>query len=154
METEQLLTLLGDVYRIIDNQYGTKIVPIDKYIKFIKNDDNPYSKKLQKLFKEGNLSINEIKTYYDSEMSYINACRNIDPWDDEEDSYWAYSLQLSLLDMAKKQADLEKQLQELVNQNGKYEDEVDSLKFDLKNIEEDYATLLEEFTEKIPQGER
>lgn len=114
-------------------------------------EDNPYSRKINRLLKEGRL------TYTDLEINYeLNELFDLAYGDVSDDLLENdYLSTLCLADM------LQDRIYDLANkynlseiENAKLVDTIDELKLDIKQLKEEKQALIDELIERLPRNER
>ena len=114
-------------------------------------EDNPYSRKINRLLKEGRL------TYTDLEINYeLNELFDLAYGDVSDDLLENdYLSTLCLADM------LQDRIYDLANKynlseidNAKLSDTIDDLQLDIKQLKEEKQDLIDELIERLPRNER
>ena len=114
-------------------------------------EDNPYSRKVNRLLKEGRLTCTDLEINY--ELNELFDLAYSDVSDDllEND----YLSTLCLADM------LQDRIYDLANkynlseiENAKLVDTIDELKLDIKQLKEEKQALIDELIERLPRNER
>ena len=114
-------------------------------------EDNPYSRKINRLLKEGRLTYTDLETNYELNELFDTAYSDVSDDLLEND----YLSTLCLADM------LQDRIYDLANkynlseiENAKLVDTIDELKLDIKQLKEEKQTLIDELIERLPRNER
>ena len=113
--------------------------------------DNPYSRKINRLLKEGRLTYTDLETNYELNELFDTAYSDVSDDLLEND----YLSTLCLADM------LQDRIYDLANkynlseiENAKLVDTIDELKLDIKQLKEEKQALIDELIERLPRNER
>ena len=114
-------------------------------------EDNPYSRKINRLLKEGRLTYTDIETNYELNELFDTAYSYVSD-DLLENDYlstlnFADLVQDKLYNIANKY-----NLSEV--ENAKLVDTIDELKLDIKQLKEEKQALIDELIERLPRNER
>ena len=114
-------------------------------------EDNPYSRKINRLLKEGRLTYTDLETNYELNELFDTAYSDVSDDLLEND----YLSTLCLADM------LQDRIYDLANkynlseiENAKLVDTIDELKLDIKQLKEEKQALIDELIERLPRNER
>ena len=114
-------------------------------------EDNPYSRKINRLLKEGRLTYTDLETNYELNELFDTAYSDVSDDLLEND----YLSTLCLADM------LQDRIYDLANkynlseiENAKLSDTIDELKLDIKQLKEEKQALIDELIERLPRNER
>ena len=114
-------------------------------------EDNPYSRKVNRLLKEGRLTYTDLETNYELNELFDTAYSDVSDDLLEND----YLSTLCLADM------LQDRIYDLANkynlseiENAKLVDTIDELKLDIKQLKEEKQALIDELIERLPRNER
>lgn len=114
-------------------------------------EDNPYSRKINRLLKEGRLTYTDIETNYELnelfDLSYTDSSNDLLENDYLSSLNFADLIQDKLHDIANKY-----NLSEI--ENAKLTDTVDDLQLDIKQLKEEKQDLIDELIERLPRNER
>ena len=114
-------------------------------------EDNPYSRKINRLLKEGRLTYTDIEINYELNELFDLAYGDVSD-DLLENDYlstlnFADLIQDKLYNIANKYS-----LSEV--ENAKLVDTIDELKLDIKQLKEEKQALIDELIERLPRNER
>ena len=114
-------------------------------------EDNPYSRKINRLLKEGRLTYTDLDTNYELNELFDTAYSDVSD-DLLENDYlstlnFADLIQDKLYNIANKY-----NLSEV--ENAKLVDTIDELKLDIKQLKEEKQALIDELIERLPRNER
>lgn len=114
-------------------------------------EDNPYSRKINRLLKEGRLTYTDLETNYELNELFDTAYSYVSD-DLLENDYlstlnFADLVQDKLYNIANKY-----NLSEV--ENAKLVDTIDELKLDIKQLKEEKQALIDELIERLPRNER
>ena len=114
-------------------------------------EDNPYSRKINRLLKEGRLTYTDLETNYELNELFDTAYSDVSDDLLEND----YLSTLCLADM------LQDRIYDLANkynlseiENAKLVDTIDELKLDIKQLKEEKQDLINVLIERLPRNER
>ena len=114
-------------------------------------EDNPYSRKINRLLKEGRLTYTDLEINYELNELFDTAYGDVSDDLLEND----YLSTLCLADM------LQDRIYDLANkynlseiENAKLVDTIDELKLDIKQLKEEKQALIDELIERLPRNER
>ena len=114
-------------------------------------EDNPYSRKINRLLKEGRLTYTDLEINYELNELFDTAYGDVSDDLLEND----YLSTLCLADM------LQDRIYDLANkynlseiENAKLVDTIDELKLDIKQLKEERQALIDELIERLPRNER
>ena len=114
-------------------------------------EDNPYSRKVNRLLKEGRLTYTDLETNYELNELFDTAYSDVSDDLLEND----YLSTLCLADM------LQDRIYDLTNkynlseiENAKLSDTIDDLQLDIKQLKEEKQALIDELIERLPRNER
>ena len=114
-------------------------------------EDNPYSRKVNRLLKEGRLTYTDLEINYELNELFDTAYGDVSDDLLEND----YLSTLCLADM------LQDRIYDLANkynlsevENAKLVDTIDELKLDIKQLKEEKQALIDELIERLPRNER
>ena len=114
-------------------------------------EDNPYSRKVNRLLKEGRLTYTDLEINYELNELFDTAYGDVSDDLLEND----YLSTLCLADM------LQDRIYDLANkynlseiENAKLSDTIDELKLDIKQLKEEKQALIDELIERLPRNER
>ena len=114
-------------------------------------EDNPYSRKVNRLLKEGRLTYTDLETNYELNELFDTAYSDVSDDLLEND----YLSTLCLADM------LQDRIYDLTNkynlseiENAKLVNTIDELKLDIKQLKEEKQDLIDELIERLPRNER
>ena len=115
------------------------------------SEDNPYSRKINRLLKEGRLTYTDLEINYELNELFDTAYGDVSDDLLEND----YLSTLCLADM------LQDRIYDLANkynlsevENAKLVDTIDELKLDIKQLKEEKQALIDELIERLPRNER
>ena len=114
-------------------------------------EDNPYSRKINRLLKEGRLTYTDLEINYELNELFDTAYSDVSDDLLEND----YLSTLCLADM------LQDRIYDLANkynlseiENAKLSDTIDDLQLDIKQLKEEKQALIDELIERLPRNER
>lgn len=140
---------LQDYSNIYFNKAKSKAAYVSQQANYA--EDNPYSRKINRLLKEGRL------TYTDLEINYeLNELFDLAYGDNDDDLLENdYLSTLNFADL------IQDKLYNIANkynlsevENAKLVDTIDELKLDIKQLKEEKQALIDELIERLPRNER